>query len=250
MILNYLLAFSLLILSAIKTADIFVKSNSHLNSVRKDFIYKTKQTHNRGSLSLNGALFAAMFSLLLIFFATKFKVELKEAKYRRDSYLCMNHLNIKTANYIYDMTALNWLLRSAAAAALSIIATVEAIEVHKALEIARDARHAYFIKELFTYKYCSKEMVLPALTKLPYQTKGIVRLKTNIDGTTIIREKKWKRPLFKNPAGIRFKNSFCLQSTFKMDGVMVPNLNIITEEIAGGLLNGAISKLKCLSGFQ
>ncbi len=250
MIINYLLAFSVLIMSTIKTVDIFLKSNSHLNSIRKDFILKTKKTHDRGSLSLNGALFTCMFSLLLLFFAIKFKVELKESKYRSNSYLCMNYLNIKTANYIYDITALNWLLRSTAAATLSGAATAQAKAAHKILEISRDARHTYFLKELFTSHYCSKEMVIPALIKLPYKARGVVKLETNIDGTTIIRENKWKRQLFKSPAGIRLKKSFCLQSTFEMAGIMIPNLKITTSESSVGFLNGGISKLKCLSGFQ
>lgn len=246
MLLNYLLCFSLLIVSVIKTADIYKKSNTDLNKTKKDFIKITREKHNQGSLSLNGALFATMFSLLLLFFALKFKVELKEARYRRDSYLCMHYLDIKTANYIYDMTALNWLLRSAFAATLSVVATPEAMETLKALQLARDARHAFFLKELFTYRYCTKEMVLPSLTQLPYKTKKIIKLDAHFDSTTQLRKSTWTRNLYKLPSGIRLKNSFCLQSHYRMEGVMIPNLKIQTQEIS----NGVISKLKCLSGFQ
>lgn len=246
MILNYLLAFSVLITSVIKTADVFKKSNSDLDKTRKSFIAATRKKHDRGSLSLSGALFTVMFSLLLLFFTLKFRTELNEARYRRDSYLCMNYLNIKTENYIFDMTALNWLLRSSAVAAFSIIASAEAIEAHKALEVARDARHLYYLKELAGYPYCAKEMIVPAFLKLPYKTRAGLKLETNSDGTTLLREEKWTRTLFKHPAGIRFKNSFCLQSEFQMEGVMIPKLKVMTSES----MNGGISKLKCLSGFQ
>jgi hypothetical protein len=243
MILNYLLVFSVLIMSVVKTADVFIKANSELNRTQKEFIRLTKEKHNSGSISLNGCLFALMFSLLLMFFALKFKVELKEARYRRDSYLCMNYLNIKTENYIYDLTAFNWLLRSAYAAAM---ASPEAMVVFKSLTVARNLRHTFYLKDLFTYKYCSKEMGFNYIRNLPYKTKLAVLLETNIDETTQLREPKWTYNLMKNPSGIRFKNSFCLQSTFQMEGVMIPKTKVETRETS----NTDISKLKCLSGFQ
>lgn len=243
MILNYLFAFSILIMSVVKTADIFKKSNSELNRTQKEFIKLTRKKHNSGSISLNGCLFALAFTLLLLFFAQKFKVELKEARYRRDSYLCMNYLNVKTQNYIFDMTAFNWSLRSAYA--IAIATGGEAMAIFKGIVVARNLRHLSFLKDLFTYKYCSKEMSFIYLKSLPYKTKFPVLLQTNIDETTQIRESKWTYNLMKNPAGIRFKNSFCLQSTYQMDGVFVPNTVVQTREIS----NGGISKLKCLSGF-
>lgn len=242
MILNYLLAFSVLIMSVLKTADIFIKSNIELNRTQKEFIRLTKEKHNSGSISLNGCLFALMFTLLLMFSALKFKVELKEARYRRDSYLCMNYLNVKTENYIFDITAFNWLLRSAFAARM---ASPQAMAVFESLKIARNARHAYYLKELFTYRFCAKEMSFIYFKSLPYKTNAAILLQTNFDETTQLRESKWTYNIMKYPSGIKLSNSFCLQSTFQMEGVMVPKTQVETREIS----NAGISKLKCLSGF-
>jgi len=229
-------------MSVVKTADIFKKANSDLYRSQKSFIKLTREKHNSGNISLNGCLFALMFSLLLLFFALKFKIELKEARYRRDSYLCMKYLNVKTQNYIFDLTALNWLLRSAYAASK---ASPKALAAFHSLKMTRNLRHNLYLKDLFTYKYCPKEMGLIYLKNLPYKTKSPVILQTNIDETTQLRESKWTYNLMKNPDGIRFKNSFCLQSTYKMEGVMVPNTKVETRKIS----NAGISKLKCLSGF-
>lgn len=242
MVLNYLLVFTVLITSVVNTADVFIKANSNLNRTRQEFIRLTKEKHNSGSISLSGCLFALMFTLLLMFFALKFKVELNEARYRRDSYLCMNYLNVKTENYIYDMTAFNWLLRTAFAARMS---SPQAMAIFEGLKIARNSRHAFYLKELFSYKFCSKEMSFIYFKSLPYKTNAAILLQTNIDETTQLRESKWTYHLMKYPSGIRYSNSFCLQSTYQMEGVMVPNTKVETSEIS----NKGISKLKCLSGF-
>lgn len=242
MILNYVLCTSLLIVSATQMADLFLKADKTLNQTKKDFIEKTRETHIRGSLSLMGAIFTVMFSALLLFFVTKFKIELTEARYRKTSYLCMNELNIKTENYIFDMTAFNWLLRTAYAATMT--ANPTSLAAFKALTIARNARHGHYLSELLKTKFCTVEMAQGYLRNLPYKTKKMVILETNIDQTTFVREKQWTIKLFKLPSGIRLKNAFSLHTTFHLQGSFEPNLKVETEEKT----NRVFSKLKWRSG--
>lgn len=242
-ILNYLLVFSILIISAVKTADVFKKANSQLHKEQKSFIQLTRDKHNTGSISLMGCFLTLMFSLLLLFFVLKFKVELQEARYRRDSYLCMHYLNITTENYILDMGKLNIALRTAFAVG---IISGPAKAAFKALEVARDARHLYYLKQLIAYRFCSKEMSLHYLLNPPFKKKaGGVLVATNLDGTTLIRKNKWKMTIMKNPSGIRLKNSFCLESSWELSSAFFPDPVIKTREIT----NAGVSKLKCLSGL-
>lgn len=186
---------------------------------------------------------ALMFSLLLLFFCLKFKLELKEAKYRRDSYLCMHYLNTTTQNYIADMGKFNVALRSAFA--LSFTSAINQ-QIFKALKIARDARHLVWIRRISTYRFCSKEMFLLYLNNPPFETKsGGLLLKSNLDATISIRKEKWNITIIKNPSGIRLKKSFCLLSQWQLENAFFPEIKTRTEEIA----NEGVSKLKCLSGL-
>ena len=231
-------------MSAAQMADLFLKADKTLNKTKSEFIEKTRETHNRGSLTLMGAVFTVMFSALLLFFITKFKIELTESRYRKASYLCMNELNIKTENYIFDMTAFNWLLRTAYAA--SMTADPTSMAAFKSLTLARNTRHAHYLTELVKTEFCSLEMSQSYLRNLPYQTTALAVLKTNFDQTSLVRETKWTYKIFKLPNGVRLKNAFALHSTFHLSGSFDPELKVETEEKA----NKVFSKLKWQSGFQ
>lgn len=246
MILNYLLSFSLLIMSVIKVTDLFIHTSKKLDSKRSEFIRETKKTHQTGSITLMGALLTVMMSALLFFFAYKFKVELNEARYRKDSYLCFNHMNIITENYIFDMTKLNIALRAAYLAKFSVVATEIAIAAHKALVIAKNLRHLYYLKTLMTSKYCKSKLAIRSyLLNQPYKTTGMTILSSNMDGSTIVRKNKWKVTYYQSPKEIRLKKSFCLQADLELEGSFIPNLKIKTKELPMGVF----SKLKCSAGF-
>lgn len=246
MILSYLLAFSLLIMSVIKVTDIFIKSDLDLNTKRIEFIKETKKTHQKGSITLMGILLTLMISALLLFFALKFKVELKEARYRKESYLCFTYLNVETQNYVSDMTKLNWAIRSAYFATISIIFTAEALPLFDSLKLARDMRHLYYLKTLLSNNYCKNPLSSYSYFMNPPYKMNVARmLETNIDGTTIIREAKWTVTYYKNPKGIRLKKSFCLKADMEIESAFFPKFKIKTSEIS----MADFSKLKCLSGF-
>jgi hypothetical protein len=142
-ILNYLLAISLVILSVVKTADIFIQSDKALGKIEAHFVdqtknlLKTSKNAEKGNISLTAAVLTALLSLLLLFFITKMKIEYREAVYRKDSYLCFHYLNRQTEKYITEMAIFNWSLRAAFAAQGSVVATAEAAEVFNALTIVR-----------------------------------------------------------------------------------------------------------------
>lgn len=241
MILNCLLSLTILIMSVIKVTDLFIHTNKTLDAKRSEFIELTKKTHQDGSISLMGALLTFMVSALLMFFAYKFKIELNEARYRSESYLCFHELNIKTENYVFDMTALNWSIRSA----FALMETGVGAAAYQALIIARNVRHLYYLTELATASQCrSKTAAFHYLMNLPYQTSGVVPT-GNVDGTTIIRESKWSVTYYKKPEGIRLAKSFCLKADMEIEGSFLPNFKVKTSEIP---MEG-FSKLKCLSGF-
>jgi hypothetical protein len=228
-------------MSVIKVTDLFIHTNQALDKKQSEFIELTRKTHQDGSVSLMGALLTVMISALLMFFAYKFKIELKEARYRKESYLCFHELNVITENYVFDMTAINWSLRSSFALAVTGVGEV----AHEALVLTRNARHLYYIKDLLTAKNCqSKTAAWQYLLNLPYKTTGVIPA-GNADGTTIIRERKWSVTYYKNPAGIRLQKSFCLKADMELEGSFIPNFRVKTSEIP----MGGFSKLKCLSGF-
>ena len=247
MILAYILSFSLLVMSVIKVTDLFFQSSKNLESIQKDFIKETKQTHDKGSITLTAALFTVILSLLLIFFSIKFKIEMKEARYRKDSYLCFRYLNITTNNYIFDMTRFNWGLRTAYLASLSLIGTAEAMAAFKSLKLARDVVHYNYLKNLMKNSFC-KDKIPPFtfLKNLPYETYMALQLKINFDGTTKVREKKWSLLYLKSPQGIRLSRAFFLTADMELNGNFLPNLKIKTRERA---IMG-FSKLNYLSGSQ
>ena len=248
-LLPYLLSFTLLIMSVIKVTDFFIKTDHELDKKQEVFIKKTrsfhqKQNNQKGSISLMGVMFTAILSLLLVFFALKMKVELKEARYRKDSYLCFHYLNIETEKYIKAMTVFNWSLRSLYTAINA--GAVQLVPVYEGTQFTRNIKHFLYIKDLMTNKYCKgKTDGLSYLKNLPYKTSLAYTLTTNIDASTLPRKSKWSVTLYKNPQGIRFKKSFCLKADYSLEGAFVPNLKVQTSEI----MMTAFSNLKCSSGF-
>lgn len=247
MILSYILAVSLLIMSGIKVVDAFFFADKKLNEKQSSFIQETRKSHQKGNITLIAALFTLMISALLMFFVFKFKVELKEARYRKDSYLCFHYLNIQTENYFSDMVKFNWALRTAFAATFSVVGTAQAEAVWNGLKIARNARHLYYIKNLVSNQYCKGKISnLPYLQKQPFETNRAYLLSTELDGTAKLKEEQWKITYYQKPDGIRLNKSFCLEAEMFAEGAFIPNFKIKTSEIS----MAGFSQLKCLSGFR
>lgn len=249
-ILNYLVAISLVILSVVKTAGIFIQSDKTLEKIQTQFVDRTRsllkssKNNEKGNISLVAAILTALLSLLLIFYTTKMKINYREAKYRKESYLCFHYMNIQTEKYIKEMAAFNWSLRTAFLAIGSVVATAEALEVFRALNIARDIRHFYYLKKLANNKYCKLPETISYLKNTPFRILPNLALQTNIDKTSIMRQNKWSYLYYKNPTGIRLKKSFCLKSEFQMKNVFIPNTTYSSKEVQ----MADSSSLKCFSG--
>lgn len=248
MILVYIISFSVLITSGIFMTDVLFTADKKLEEVQQRFIQKTrsfhkKQNDQKGSITLMGASLTLIFSFLFMYLALKMKVELKEAHYRKDTYLCFQSLNVETQSYIDSMAKFNWALRSLYIAGLI---TPKAKAAFKAIKMARDLNHFLYLKNLLKNKYCKGiNGPFSYLKNFPFKTIQAFFLQTNPDATTILRSPKWRAVVYKKPQGIREEKAFCLLTEFEAEGPLKPNLKIKTFEYA----TKGFSKLKCLSGF-
>ena len=248
-ILNTILAISVVIISAVKTSELFIQSDHALNDLQAKFIKETKELHkfhknNQGSISLVAAILTSLLSALLLFYLLKMKTEYKEALYRKDSYLCFQYLNKTTERYIREMADFNLALRTAFVIQNSGLATAEAASVFQALTITRNFRHLVYLKKLSLNQYCKFEEGLSYLIKTPFKTKLSMTLTTNIDETSIVENKSWTYFYYKKPEGIRWRKSFCLKADVSIGGAFFPNPKITTHQIA----TADLSSLKCFSG--
>lgn len=251
MIIPYIISISLLITSVIKVTDAYLDLDKNLKKQREDFISKTRALHKKnsqkGNITILAAALTVMISALFLFFLQKNSIELKEAKFRKESYLCMSYLNGETAKYIKAMTKFNWLFRTLFVSYAAGINTAQVKMAIESAKIARQTRHLYYLKVLSRNKYCSSpEMGASYLRNLPYQTNKIITLKTQMDETLIIGKNQWHTTIIKSPKGIRLKNAFCLQTNFTLQSTFSSELKISTEEIP----MPGLSALKCLSGSR
>lgn len=244
----YILSLTILITSVIKVTDVFTRLDKELAAKRSEFIQKTKELHKnqQGSITLIAALLTLMISGLLMFFTLKNKVELMEAHYRKDSYLCFQFLNRETENYVEDISKFNALLRTLYAATLTGYATATAELAFRTAIYARNTRHFLYVKMLLKNKWCKDSSESTSyLKKFPYEINKVFILQTNIDATTKLKAQTWTVTHYKKPLGIRLKNSFCLKAEIQTSGNILPDFKIKTAEIS----MKDFSKLKCLSGF-
>ena len=240
MILNYLLAVSVLVLSVIKTSELFIQSDQALTKLQKQFIDQTRKTNHLknedGSISLTAAVLTSLLSSLLLFYSLKMKIEYKEAVYRKKSYLCVHYLNTQTQKYIEEMSKFNIALRSAFIAQSTESGGIAAAALFKALTIARNTRHLYYISIMSKNNNCELVAINSYFINWPLQTKAFFILNTNIDETTILTKSNWTNNYFQFPEGIRWKNSFLLKSTYTINGNFYPHIMIETEELSPPVL--------------
>lgn len=245
-ILNYIIAIGIILLSVVKTADLFSSSDKALNKIQKNFIEQTRALHNKqkGNISLSAASLISIIAILLLFYLTKMQIELKEAIYRKDSYLCFQYLNIKTKDYIEDMGRFNIALRAAFLARDTIISGVAGTIIFEGLTIARNTRHLIYLKNIAQNKYCHLPETSSYLLSTPFLINKTMTLITKVDQTSIVRQNKWSYILYKMPKAIRLKKSFCLKSNFEIQNSFFPRPNYKTTEI----MNEDLLSLKCSPG--
>jgi hypothetical protein len=234
MILEYILCFTLILLSVVKTTDLFIQSDNSLNKIEKEFVQNTKSLlkNENGSLTLTAAVLTTMLSALLMFYVSKMKLEYKEAVYRKESYLCFKYLNTETKNYIKAMAFFNWSLRTAFLAKDTVVNGVSGEIIFRALTYARNIRHFAYLKDITQNRFCKIPETLPYLKSPPFKIRTGGVLDSNIDETTIVRQNKWTYSYLKIPLGIRLKKSFCLKAEFQISDAFIPNTKIASKEMA------------------
>ena len=250
-ILSYILALSMIILSVVKTTEIFIMSNKSLEKIETQFVDQTKRlikqtAKENGNISLTAACMTVLLSFLLLFFVKKMEINFQESKYRKDSYLCVKFLNTKTMKYISDMVHYNWLLRSSFIAVNSGIASVEAEEVFRTFTVLRNLKHYNYLKEIGINNFCKTQEPLSYIQNLPFKTQSPMVLETKLDQTVIIRRNKWTYVYYKLPKGIRIKKSFCLTSNFFIENEFFPKNYYGSTEVP----LEDLSNLKCSSGLS
>jgi hypothetical protein len=245
-IINYLLAFCLVLLSAVKTVDLFILSDHSLVKLQERFIKTTRELliSPKGNISLSAALLTVVLSLLLLFYLIKMKTEYNEALYRKNSYLCTYYMNNITKKYISEMALFNWSLRTAFLTKASLITSATSEVIWKGLVITRNILHFNYLRKLTKNKFCQLPQTLSYLKNTPYKITKIFNLETNIDETSIQREKEWVTATYLLPNAIRLKKSFCLKTIWHLQSSFSKKSSHQVEEIA--VMD--LSNLKCLSG--
>ncbi len=247
-LLNYLISLLIIVLSVLKSADLFIVSDKKLNKLQGQFVKRTKQLHGnqKGNISLVAGSFTTIIAAFMLFMCQKMKLDYREAQYRSQSYLCFHYLNTQSEKYIKKISFFNWALKTAFIYQSTGTGAASGLEISKNLILARNIFHFNYIKNLTTNKYCQLTETISYLENIPYQTNAHRDLVTNFDGTTIIRNRKWTYRYLKNYHNIRKKFAFCLLSDFSINGNFFPNLNVSTREV--GLTD--LVNSKCLPGFQ
>ena len=237
MIITYLISFSILIVSVIKMTDTVLSLDQKHQKIKEEFVQKTRSTlskikNDKGNMTIMGAMLTFILSGFIIFLIYKHDLELKESKYRKESYLCMTYLNIETEKYVSAMSKFNWVFRGLFISLAAGVNTPQIKLIIESTKKIRLARHIAYLKNLKSNKFCNSfELSLSYLSHLPYKTNNLLYLETEFDESTILGEKKWTVILFKKPKGIRLKKSFYLKTYFSLESSFSSNLKVETSEI-------------------
>ncbi len=233
-LLSQIIALSLFITSVIKVAGVFIELDKNL--VKRSDSFKS-QTHKilqneKGHFTFVTVVFLVILSGLLNFYVVKNNLMVKEARFRKDSYLCMKFLNTETSKYIDEMNKFNHLLK---ALFLSYSTGVSAAKVKLVIEVTkklRDLSHLNYLKKISFNSYCpEKTMASHYLKNLPYETLSPIKLKTQFDETATLRKTQWSNVIFKRNSTIRLKKAFCLKTTFQLQNSLNTSLRMTEEEI-------------------
>ncbi|MBP9680614.1 MAG: hypothetical protein KBD76_04330 [Bacteriovorax sp.] len=237
LILDYLVVISIIVISVVKTADLFILSDHALSKRQKLFIEKTRSYHKsmqknkQGNISLVSAILMVILSAFFLFSLTKMKLEFNEALYRKESYLCFHFLNVETAKYIKEMAYFNWSLRAAFLAKNTIVNGVSGESIFQSLKSLRNARHLLYLQKMAINSFCHLPETLSYYRNIPFQTQASGVLATRPDETTIPRQNKWTLFYYKRPRAIRLTKSFCLKSELSIQNAFTPDLQEQTSEV-------------------
>jgi hypothetical protein len=129
------------------------------------------------------------------------------------------------------MTKFNWALRTAYAAQFSGVVSEEAVATFKNLVLFRNTVHVSYMKNMLENKYCSFPETIDYVKNLPYESKDVFLLNTEIDETTKIRAHKWKNTVTLKPKSVRSSHIFWLTSEFSIENAFFPKFSYTMKEV-------------------
>jgi hypothetical protein len=147
--------------------------------------------NNKGSTSLIGLSFTLLFSLFLIFYLQKLKLEHQELKYRTQAYLCYQYLNNETLNYIDSIGSFNQAIRVLFMGEITIILASESYEAINELKMLRKLAHLSYLKNISANTKCEFKQAKDYIINLPYKMTSPIEFEEIFDGTTILKSNIW-----------------------------------------------------------
>lgn len=132
----------------------------------------------------------AMFLAMVLFAQLKFQ----EVKERTQVYLCLKYLIVQTQKHIRFIGNLNRSIVASHSFSLIPLPGMAAVgeKMRRALKTLQMMDYFSYMKKLVANDYCLSTQGLGFLQNVPYQTRGRISLARKEDGTTIVREKKWR----------------------------------------------------------
>lgn len=246
MILNYILSFSIFIISAGSLAELFIHSSLKNTKQQTEFIKHTKQKiDQKGIGTFLGLTTLLLFSSFFYFYLLLSTTQFKEIRNRKDIYLCSKKYLELTNSYTNAISKINIAFDALNVASATGLATPESEATRKALKLAQAGIHVSYLKNINSIKYCSIESRAQFMLNLPYETSKAFFLETAIDGKTKVREKKWELKISKIEKGIRYKHLFYLDLLLNLESIYSCKLTSTIKEV--NLLD--LSNLKPLSGL-
>jgi hypothetical protein len=186
--------------------------------------------NNKGSTSLIGLSFTLLFSLFLIFYLQKLKLEHQELKYRTQAYLCYQYLNNETLNYIDSIGSFNQAIRVLFMGEITIILASESYEAINELKMLRKLAHLSYLKNISANTKCEFKQAKDYIINLPYKMTSPIEFEENFDGTTILKSNIWNNHIKAKSLGIRANNAFQIETKYFLKSSLDTNLKNLSSE--------------------
>jgi hypothetical protein len=221
MILNHLIAISLVIISAGSLAEIYIKSenSNKLQSKQfKELTYKKLNNFNKnkGFSTFMGITFTLLFSSFFVLYLKVSHYRYNELVNRKETYLCFSHYHQALENYISNNSRINLGFLALNITSATVVLSPEAETTRRSLLVLQKLIHLSFLKKISSIPECTIAQKSTFMLNLPYQTISGLMLKNDIDGSSIIRANKWNLKIVKNNLKIRNSSFFYLKVNYKL----------------------------------
>lgn len=146
----------------------------------------------KGEISFLGftiLLFVLSFCFITILKQIHLIQELRES---HKKHLCIKYLFVETERYVSRITKLNFSIRTGLAMSIVPATRIQGKALIKTSKLGQNILHISYLKNISSNRYCDVTFKAFFLRSLPYQTRKLGSfLRRRVDGTTMIRKKKW-----------------------------------------------------------